>query len=58
MMRIDSDLFVQLIAIEPGIVGSRFSGNLKILSGIALLECGLEAGGKVSPTKYLSLAIQ
>jgi hypothetical protein len=35
----DSGRPVQPIAMEPGIVGRRFPGNLKILSDIGLLEC-------------------
>jgi hypothetical protein len=37
-MGMDSSRPVQPIATEPGIVGRRFPGNLKILSDIALLE--------------------
>jgi hypothetical protein len=37
-MGMDSGRPVQPIATEPGIVGRRFPGNLKILSDIALLE--------------------
>jgi hypothetical protein len=38
MMGMDSGRPVQPIATEPGIVGRRFPGNLKILSDIALLD--------------------
>jgi hypothetical protein len=57
-MGMDSGRPVQPIAMEPGIVGRRFPGNLKILSDIGLLDCNNTQYGMSVMDRHSHIGLQ
>ncbi|KAH0602913.1 uncharacterized protein H6S33_008563, partial [Morchella sextelata] len=54
----DSDCPVRPIATEPGIVGRRFPGNLKILSDIPVLDCNNTQYGMSVVDRHSHIGLQ